>query len=224
LFKRSLPIGPGEALIHDGPEATIFARLIDQHAVHRHLDQFRVKRNSPMLNHLLGKDWAPINSSGSIIKLAKISHVADCDVPVLGSYVEEISWACGFTRDFDSAISLDKKAKDVTKQLADAVKQVPDDSPSIIHIAAETMEGRDVERLRTEKVMASIPGFVTDKPVLAVRFHRLQANQTIDKLWEFDETVERFQVDWADLEDIPGSVVIPDSTEIKSGSHWEIYQ
>lgn len=223
-FERALPIGSGLTLIHDGPEATIHARQIDQHAVKRHLTEFRVKSNSPMLNRLLGGDWAPLNSATTIIKLAKRSHVVDCQVPVLGSYVDEIGWACGFTRDFDSEVSLDKKAKDVTKQLADAVKQVPDDLPSIIHIAAETMEGKDVERLRTEKVMASIPSFVTDKPVLAIRFHRLQANQTIDKLWEFDETVERFQLDGLDLDDLPETVIAPESTEMKSGSHWEIYQ
>lgn len=223
-FERAVPIGAGETLVYDGPEATIHARLIDRAAVKRHLAEFRVKSNSPMLNRLLGGDWAPLNSATTIIKLAKQSHVADCEVSVLGSYIEEIDWACGFTRDFDSDISLDKKAKDVTKQLADAVKQVPDDKPSIIHIAAETMEGKDVERLRTEKVMESIPSFITDKPVLAVRFHRLQANQTIDKLWEFDETVERFQIDGALLDDIPRNVVVPDGTEMKSGSHWELYQ
>lgn len=222
-FERVLPISAGETLIHDGPEATIHARLIDRAAVKHHLTQFRVKSNSPMLSHLLGGDWAPLNSATTIIKLAKRSHVVDCDVPVLGSYIEEIDWACGFTRDFDSEVSLDKKAKDVTKHLADAVKQVPEDKPSIIHIAAETMEGRDVERLRTAKVMASIPGFVTEKPVLAVRFHRLKANQTIDKLWEFDETVERFQLDGVALDDIPETVIVPESTEMKSGSHWEIY-
>lgn len=223
-FEMALPLGAGEILIYDGPEATIHARLIDRAAVKRHLTEFRVKTNAPMLNHLLGGDWAPLNSSTTILKLASLSQVVDCDVPVLGSYVEDIAWACGFTRDFDSEVSVDKKAKDVTKHLADAVKQVPDDKPSIIHIAAETMEGKDVELRRTQKVMASIPNFITDKPVLAVRFHRFQANQTIDKLWEFDETVERFQVDGVALGDLPETVVVPESTEMRRGSHWEIYQ
>lgn len=223
-FEMALPLGAGEVLIYDGPEVTIHARLIDSAAVKRHLTEFRVKTNSPMLNHLLGGDWAPLNSSNTILKLARLSHVVDCDVPVLGSFVEDIAWACGFTRDFDSEVSIEKKAKDVTKHLADAVKQVPDDKPSIIHVAAETMEGKDVERRRTQKVMASIPNFITNKPVIAVRFHRFQANQTIDKLWEFDETVERFQIDGVDLSEIPETVVVPEATEIKRGSHWEIYQ
>jgi hypothetical protein len=123
-----------------------------------------------MLSRLLGGDWAPTNSSTTILKIAKTSRVVDCDVSVLGGYIDEIDWACGFTRDFDSSISLDKKAKDVTKHLADAVNQVPDDKPSVIHIAAETVEGQEVERLRTEKVMETVPNFITNKPVIAVRF------------------------------------------------------
>lgn len=223
VFQRALPVGTGETLIHDDYKATISARLIDQAAVHRHLAQWRVKKNSPMLSHLLGGDWAPMNSSTTILKIAKTSQVIDCDIPALGGYIDEIAWACGFTRDFDSDAALDKKAKDVTKHLADAVKQVPDDKPSIIHIAAETLEGKEVERLRTAKVMATIPGFITDKPVIAVRFHRFQANQTIDKLWEFDETVNQFQVDNLLIDRTPLNVVVSETVEMRKGSHWDLY-
>ena len=55
LFDESLPIGNGEVLIYDGPEAKIYARLIDQAAVQRHLKSFLVKTCSPMLNKLLGE-------------------------------------------------------------------------------------------------------------------------------------------------------------------------
>lgn len=224
IFASALPINAGESLIYDGPEATIWARLIDQHAVQEHLAEYRVKTNSPMLNKLLGGDWAPLNSSTTIIKIAKISHVVGCEASVLGGYVDEIDWACGFTRDFDSEVSLDKKAKDITKHLSEAIKQVPSDKPSVIHIAAETLEGKQVERIRTSKVMAKIPDFIVDKPVLGVRFHRFQANQTINDLWEFDETVERFERDGLPLDDlIPLNVVVPKSTEMRSGSHWELY-
>jgi len=223
VFKSCLPVGPGETLVHDSPEATIFARQVDQEAVRRHLKDWRVKANSPMLIRLLGSDWAPSNSSTSIIKVAKLSHVLDCDVPALGTFIDDITWACGFTRDFDSPTSLGKKAKDITKHLSDAVDQVPGNKPSIIHIAAETLEGAEVERLRTEKVMESVPRFVTDKPVLAVRFHRFLANQTTNKLWEFDETVSTFHGEGFLESEFPLQVVVPEGTEIKDGSHWDLY-
>lgn len=223
IFRSALPIGFGEKLVYRGAEATIYARLIDKYAVLKHLENWQVKTNSPMLSHLLGGDWAPMNSSVTTANLVKLAHVNGCDAPVLGAYIQEMDWACGFTRDFDSEISLDKKAKDITSLLADAISQVPSDKASIIHIAAETMEGKDVERLRTKKVMESVPSLALHKPVLAIRFHRFQANQTIDKLWEFDETVERFQVDGLPDDDIPENVATPEWTEVKNGSHWEIY-
>lgn len=222
VLQSALPLGSGEVLIHDSPLATIRARLMDREAVQRHMAKYRVKANSPMLSRVLGGDWAPENAAVTIIHAVKTSQVVDCELPVLGAYIEEIGFACGFTREFDSAISIEKKARDVTKQLSDAVKQVPDDKPSIIHIAAETMEGLDVERRRTEKVMRKIPQFVSDKPVLAVYFHRLQTHQRAEKLYEVDETVDRFQVDGVRLRHIPSAMVVPLDTPMQSGSHWEM--
>lgn len=222
ILESVLPLRETEALVHEDGKVTIYARQIDQQAVHRHLQQFQVKNNSPMLSKLLGGDWAPLNSATTILNLCKTSHVVGCEARVLGTYIDEIAWACGITREFDSDISIEKKARDVKNLLADAVRQVPDDAASVIHIAAET-EDADVERRRTEKVMASIPSFIFDRPVLGVRLHIFQANQTIDKLWEFDETVEKFQIDAANLEDIPSRVVIPAHLELVPGRHWELY-
>ena len=55
-------------------------------------------------------------------------------------------------------------------------------------------------------------------------FHRFQANQTIDKLFEFDETVSKFEIEGVSLDDIPETVVVPETTEMRDGGHWELYQ
>ena len=169
----------------------------------------------------LGGDWVNPNSEVTIAMLSKQSLIDGGDVPILSTFVDQIGWACGITRKFDSDISIDNKARDVKNLLNKAVRQVPDNVPSVIHIALETLEGRDVELRRTEKIMESIPGFITDKPVLGVRVHRFQSNMTMNKLWEFDETTERFQVDWANLEGVPDAVVIPQDTPIRDGNHWD---
>jgi hypothetical protein len=224
LLKDSLPLPPGEHVLLDNIRtASISARTIDRAAVAAHLRRFRVKNNSPMLTQLLGGDWAQMDSATTAAYLAKRSHVMECEVPEFGSYIDEISWASGITRQFDSDASIEKKARDVRNLLADAVKQVPHDHPSVIHIAAETMEGQAVERRRTEKILKSLPAFLMDKPVLGVRLHLFQAHQVVDKLYEFDETVEKFQADGVDLSDIPSRVVIPNSLPMVSGRHWEIY-
>ncbi len=223
ILLNTLPI-TREQLIHESADATIKARLIDRQAVKSHLDNFRVKEPSPMLGALLGSDWAPYNSQVSLIHFGKRSRVVDCEAPVLGTYVESIDWACGITRKFDSEESINKKARDITKLLSNAVKQVPKDNPSIVHIAAETLEGRDVEIRRTDKVMSKISSFVIDKPVLAVRFHRFQSNSRTNMLYEFDETVERFQRDGVIIDLIPSQVVVPLKAEKHSGAHWNLYQ
>jgi hypothetical protein len=225
VFRSTLPLSDSfrGALIHQSDQATIHARLIDQAAVRSHMRKNLVKTNSPTLIRLLGGDWAPDNAATTILQMVKTTQVVWCDVPELGSYVDEIGFACGFTRTFDAEVSVDKKARDVTKLLSQAVKQVPSDRPSIIHIAAETMEGTAVELRRTEKVMERVPGFTTGKPVAAVRFHRLQGHQRPDILYEFDETVDTFLLQPTDLTGMPTMVVAPPDTLLRQGSHWNLY-
>lgn len=223
ILEERLPLRVKEALLYDGPELTLHVRHIDVTKVQHHFRNNRVKANSPTLTEVIGGEWAPKNASVTMATIAAVSEIVDSEAAVLGTYIEQVEWACGFTREIDAPASIEKKARDIKNLLAAAVKQVPSDACSVIHIAAETLEGRDVERRRTEKVKESIPTFVTDKPVLAVRFHRLQGNSSTDLLFEFDETVETFALDGVRLDELPVGVVIPDDVEMRDGSHWELY-
>ncbi|MGF6288172.1 hypothetical protein [Paraburkholderia youngii] len=224
LWQSSLPIGLGERVLMDNEQATIKARLIDQAGVRRHMREFSVKANSPMLTQVIGGDWAPEDASVTLLPMIKRGHVNGCEVSELGMYVEEVAFACGFTRNFDSEVSIDKKAKDIKKLLSDAVKQVPRDKPSIIHLAAETMEGPDVERRRTEKLLSGMPDFDFDgAPVALVRFHRLQAHQRASMLFELDETVDNLRVQGIDLSQVPRMVVAPQDSPMQHGAHWNLY-
>jgi hypothetical protein len=223
ILEQQLPLKSGTEVIYDGPEATIYARIIDEHAVQDHFRQFKVKQHSPILNKILGGDWAPMNSAVSIIKKVKTSQLIGCEIPSLGGYIDEIDWAAGFTRWFKSEASIDKKAKDVIHHIKEAVEQLPANNPSIIHVALETMEGVDIERLRTKKIFASIPEMIVDKPIVGIRVQRFQAQQTIDKLWEFDETVDSFNGVKFPLDDIPKTVVVPEDEDLQKAAHWELY-
>lgn len=55
IWKTVLPVGAGEKLIHHSLQATVHARLIDRVAVHRHMHDFWVKANSPMLHSRAGR-------------------------------------------------------------------------------------------------------------------------------------------------------------------------
>jgi hypothetical protein len=69
-----------------------------------------------------------------------------------------------------------------------------------------------------------MPEFVTDKPLVAVRVHLIQANQTLDKLWELDETVQKFQPDSLPISLdglIPSQVLLPGHVPMRDGAHWD---
>lgn len=224
LWQSSLPIGLGERVLLDDDDATIKARLIDQAAVRRHMRDFWVKAYSPMMTQVIGGDWAPEDASVTLLPVIRSGHMNGCEVPALGTYIEDVVFACGFTREFDSETSIDKKAKDIKKLLSDAVKQVPRDKPSIIHLAAETMESADVEHRRTQKLISGMPNFdFGGAPVALVRFHRLQAHQRASMLFELDETVDTLRANGVDLARIPRMVVAPPDIQLQHGAHWELY-
>ena len=224
LFKAKLPLKGGEEVLVDSAEATIRARIINHRRVQEHLNRWRVKQPSAQLSVLLGTDWAPLNSEVTLLSASKCSEINGCEAGVLGTFIESMGWACGMTRVFDAEESIERKARDVKTRLSQAVEQLPTGAASVVHIGVETLEGHDIERRRTEKVMASMPEFVTDKPLAAVRVHLIQANQTIDKLWELDETVQKFQPDSLPISLdglIPSLVVIPGHLPMRDGAHWD---
>lgn len=223
LFEASLPLGRFEKTLIDNELATIRARPIDRAAVQAHLADNWVKENSPMFARLCGGDWAPDNASVTMIASTAVSHTVGCEASVLGGFVDAADFVIGFTRVFDSETSIDKKARDVTKLLSGAVAQVPVDRPSIIHLAAETMEGAAIEIRRSEKVKRRILEFTYGKPVAAVRLHRFLGNQRTNMLFELDETVDTFDNAGADLSHVPTLVVVPNDGPPRPGAHWELY-
>jgi hypothetical protein len=222
LLRSNLPLRTPEAILRDDEFATIKARLMNRPAIRDHLKNFMVKDHSPMLNSLMGGDWAPDNSSVTAYYAAHHQIARTCEVPALGRYVDDLGFACGITRVFDSPESIDKKAKDITKLLSKAVDQVPRHGQSIIHIACETMEGAAVEERRTEKVRLNIPQFMSDKPVAEVRFHRIHAHSRPDMLFEIDERVDRFRTDWAVIDrNIPEQVCVGVEPDAIDGNPWD---
>lgn len=50
-----------------------------------------------------------------------------------------------------------------------------------------------------------------------------EGNRRSDLMFEMDETVDQFQIDGVDLAAVPHTVVVPSSTPMRSGSHWNLY-
>jgi hypothetical protein len=220
-IEEALPIRPEVTLIYDGPEATLQCRHINRAAVQSHLQKYMVKEHSPALNVLLGEDWAPPGSQVTIAMRVNHAEVVDCKAPAIGSYINDIQWAIGVTRLIDAEESIEKKARNLKVILSDAVKQVPGNEPSIIHIAYEALDGEEVEQRRVEKVMESLPFFKVDKPLAGFCLHRFTTIIKVDKLWELDETVAWFFSDkTGKLEMVPQTVVVPSNADVVKEEKW----
>ncbi|NDZ15546.1 hypothetical protein [Variovorax sp. WS11] len=223
VLASALPLGQGEQTILDDEHATIRVRLIDRKAVARHMKSNRVKHNSSMLRSLLGGDWAPRNSNGPMALLARYSTVAGCEALPSGRFVDDIAWAMGGTRVCDAPQAVAAKARDVKRLLVDAVRQLPQDKTSIVHIAVETHEGRAADRLRDQRIRDLLGAFKVDRPVAAVFVHSIQYNEVIDTSWEVDETVQWWYGPMGEIANVPQWLVVPPHTAGIHRAHWEIY-
>lgn len=209
-----------EIVLHEDESARILARPIDVDLVRKHLSKNYVKNNSPALMKLLGGDWVSLDEGVTLMLDADYVARSACNIPLLDAYVDDIKWACGFTRNLCSPESIKSKARNFKKLLVDAIKQLPDGKDSVVHIAAETLDGSEVERFRTTQVFDMLSTFNTHGKIGAVMFHRFQSHLSIERLWDFDETVDKFNTNNFVLSEIPSRVVVPNEEEMREGWHW----
>ncbi len=140
--------------------ATVRARVIDRRDQNADLSWSSVKLAGSKLRHLLGGDWVQENATTSLAIDGKTSTFGS--VPGhFATYFDSVDWASGATFSCNSDHAIERKARDVKATIARAVRQVPTDSPSILHIAFETLEGPGVEEKRMQKIIPSIEGMTS---------------------------------------------------------------
>lgn len=115
-----------------------------------------------------------------------------------------------------SEYSINYKAKDIKKILSNAVKQIPDGSRGVIHIAYETVTGNAVEEIRYEKIKNVIDSFdFGEKNIQSVYCHAIQLLSDIDGP-NWAETSSFFKNKNFDL----SSDMIFDFPEVDQTPHW----
>lgn len=119
--------------------------------------------------------------------------------------------------------SINAKARDVLKRLADGNKQLSDDKPGIIHIGFEAVEGDEVERARYDKILASTGKFdPKGKPLQYVYVHYFVPESPPDEAWAFDETVQWRRITGRDPRPLVSPfLVVPPGLQGRAGPHWE---
>ena len=142
---------------------------------------------------------------------------------VFDRFLDSMDFAAGAFWHCDAVRSIERKARDIRAHLADAVRQLPHDLPSVVHVGLETLDGVAVEAERYRRIFNTVSRFdVSGKPLSWVFCHLFQSYAPPDQGWVLDETVYHFatasMLGKTPLEHF--AVIVPETEMSSSGVHW----
>ena len=108
------------------------------------------------------------------------------------------------------------------KLLVDAVKQMPTDKRSIIHIMIENSEGYNIDNLRNEKINSMITAFEMDKMIEKVLLNSLRCNDVTQLIVDVDETFQSWVVPEVPVSNLPELMIMPPNNPIFQNQHWNM--
>lgn len=138
-------------------------------------------------------------------------------------YLDKMSFAaCAFWH-CDAPQSIEKRARDIRKQLSKAVNQLPIDVPGVVHVGLETLDGVAVEAERYKRILNTVDNFnANGKNLKWIFCHLFQPYSPPHNAFVFDETVYYFSDSKRKMGRPLGeiSVITPDLDYSGSGVHW----
>jgi hypothetical protein len=161
--------------------------------------------------------------SGSYIRNANYVSVLKAKPPENPRYIDDCDLAVCLRWESRAPAAIDAKARDILKKLSEATEQLPHNTPGIVHIGFEAVEGDDVEKARYEKILRTVRRFDAGTKRLEYVFcHCFVPESPPDQAWAYDETTQ-----WCairpelprPLKDI--SLVLPPSAWRREGTHWQ---
>ena len=216
-------ISKGKVLEYESEEITISINQIDMEKVNNHFDNFYVKWNSGQMVSLLADGF---NSSENYTHLCTPKNLfrmgGDENNDILNIFCTGINsgfcarWVC-FSEE-----SIEKKAKDIKTHLSKAIRQVPDNEPTVVHISYETLHGPIIEFTRAKKIAESIDDFdCGGKDIRAIYCHAIQPSVS-EEDWEIAETTIRFGKNGYEPTNILSHDLLLDEegTVISEDTHW----
>ncbi len=223
LPKRIAALLPltGSLAASSDENASVRLRIIDRTALDSDLAWSSVKLAGSKLRHLLGGDWVPENAITSLSVEGERKN-AGATPGYFATYLETVNWASGATFSCDADDAIERKARDVKATIARAVRQLPDDQFSVLHVAFETLDGPGVETERMKKIISSIERMESMKAVIAIVLHALGPVDSKDQVMVIDETSSEFWCGPPMRNFIPLMVVLPAGYGLQSrkGTHW----
>lgn len=110
--------------------------------------------------------------------------------PIMGMMVGKIDKFIGVTRHFSNFESMLKKSREIKKHVSEAISQMEEYKPSIVHVLYEAMEDESVETLRWAKIEEKMKELesVLDANT-SIKVHRLQYYES-EKFFDIGETIK----------------------------------
>ncbi len=185
-----------------------------------HLRHNYVKLPSNQLNELIGDRPSPEAEFTTVVggQVARLRAGRG-----LGRYLDTIDFAAGAFWRCDSPIAIRRKARDVRKRLSDAIEQLPQGIPCVVHIGLETLDGPSVEAERIRRIFDSLGRFdARGRDLRWVYCHLYQSYAPPDQAWVVDETVYYFSRSTTTIDRplIHLGTIVPESELSDSGVHW----
>lgn len=188
-FKKVLVLG--DRLVYEDDEIKIYGEKRDLRTINQYLKNNHVKLESYVLSKLLGDKLVYPNCDRSHLLVMRRESITLASAPVLGTFVAEVSSLVGVTRVFSHPNSRNKKSREVKKNVEEALKQLSNYRPAIVHVMYEALEDGYTELLRWEKIEEKMLEVEKNlDPEICIKIHRVQYIEAEDKFFDVMETVK----------------------------------
>jgi hypothetical protein len=215
-----LPLLSSRCVVISNEQWQVSFDTVDFDKATAHLKQFYVKIPSSQLCELIAGNRDP-NRGFSHIYLGKTGRFGESRAN--NKYLTTLDFAaCAFWH-CDAERSIEKKARDIRGHLAEAVKQLPEDKKSVIHVGLETLDGVLVEAERYKRIFNTVTNFDNSgKDLRWIYCHLFQSYSSPNQDWVFDETVYYFNHMNFETEQplIYSGVMASDQDTSLDGVHW----
>ena len=189
-------------------------------SIDNHLKQYYVKYPSDQLYELIAGRRDP-NRGFTCLTLCNTVRIGKGGGNNL--YIDHIDFAAGAFWGCDAKRAIENKARDIRSHLAKAVRQLPKDEKSVVHVGLETLDGALVEEERFSRIANTVYKFnAKGKDLRRIYCHLFQPYSPPDQAWVFDETVYYFS-NQSELSDEPlpnRFAVVPNEGDSTRGVHW----
>jgi hypothetical protein len=185
----------------------------------KHLENFHFKMPSNQLAELIAghRDY---NRGFTHVVHGKIERLGK--EKVNNKYLTTIDFAaCAFWH-CDAKESIDKKARNISKRLGEAVKQLPSNKNSVVHIGLETLDGVLVEEKRYKRIFDTVKNFDNGgKDLQWIYCHLFQSYAPPEQDWVIDEMVYYFsQEDTINKAPLNHHSTMTPSDNSHDGAYW----